>query len=347
MIKYILPLGFLFLLSACITDEKVTTQFHPNGTVRRVVTFKTDKKNFDFSDLCTPVDSAWSITMQRDTADTTVYNVRMEKEFSDVRRMNNDYKNIPNALSGVKREISFDKKFMWFYTFYYYQETIYQVFDEYPMSDFMTEEEMRYFMAGDDQRKEMLAGRDSIEQKKFDNKVGDRSVRWIASCMFREFFVGLKQVVQKYPEGSFTKDSLLSGKDTLMKEYVTAFADLGNDKNNFQAWFMQRYGLDPDTIINHYPASFTKYVTLQNILSSAIGKEYENLTELPGRVYDSNADKTNGKLLSWQIRPARFLGDDLDMFAASRQANLWAWIIAAGLLLLTLGVWLVPRKREK
>lgn len=77
-----------------------------------MVTFKTDKKKYNTEDLCIPVDSTWTITMSKDTSDTTLYFVKAEKTFHNANDINEDYKKVPNSFSGIKREISFKKKFM-------------------------------------------------------------------------------------------------------------------------------------------------------------------------------------------------------------------------------------------
>ena len=82
-----------------------------------------------------------------------------------------------------------------------------------------------------------------------------------------------------------------------------------------------------------------------DMVSSIIGSKYENRVQMPGRTYDSNADTLVEGLCVWQVRPARFLGNDFDMFVAARQVNIWAWAVALAVLVLALGVWLVPLKK--
>ncbi|MCD6202137.1 MAG: hypothetical protein J7K46_10065 [Bacteroidales bacterium] len=343
--KHIFILILLFL-SGCITDEKVTTYFHPDGTVTRRVTFKTNRKKFDTDHLAVPVDSSWTLTVRKDTADTAQFLVRAEKTFGGVQWLNNDYKIKPNALSGVKREISFERKFMWFYTFYYYQETVSKVFDQHPLSEFLTDEEIGYVKAGDPKKKEMVTGLDSMAREKYEDRVNKKYMQWLAACMFDELLAGLTKTAQTHPAGAFTVKNLTSGKDSLKAKYTGMIVNMKSDKV-FSQYFSDCYGVVPDSLMDRYPAYFKRYVELQNIFSSVFFAEYENRVQLPGRLYDSNADTVEKDLCSWQVRPARYLGDDLDMFAAAREANLWAWAVALVILVLTLAVWLVPKKKEE
>ncbi len=334
----------MLFLSACITDETVTTTFRPDGTVTRVVTFKTDDKDYDLKELCTPVDSSWNITMTRDSADTSKFLVRAEKNFGDVQWLNNDYKFVPHALSGVKREISYEKKFMWFYTFYYYQETLYRVFDEKPMSDFLTPEEIRWFMADEDNQKKMLAAMDSTRRKKFDDRVSDRSMQWLAACMFSDFFDGVTTVARQHHADPFTEKNLIASRDSMEKKFMETFSGPEENSNAFGKWFGETFDIDPDSLMTHYPAPFSRYTQKQKLISSVLPAAYENRVTLPGKIYDTNADTLAGNLCSWQVRAPLFLGSDLDMFAAARKSNPWAWAAAALILLFAIGLWFFPKR---
>ncbi len=334
----------LFFFSGCVTDQKVTTYFHPDGTVTREVTFKTNRKKFDPEQLAVPVDSTWTLTMQKDTADTTLFLVRAEKVFGSVQWLNNDYKMIPNALSGVKREVSFERKFMWFYTFYYYQETVSKVLDQHPLSEFLTKEELGYLKAEDPKKEKMTAGLDSLAREKYDDRVNKKYMQWLAACMFDELFAGLTKAVQNHPSGAFTVENLTSGKDSLKAKYTGMIVNMEGD-NAFAQYFSGRYGVVPDSLMKRYPSVFKKYVELQDILSSAFFTEYENRVQLPGRLFDSNADTVKNDLCAWRVSPARYMGEDMDMFAAARKANLWAWFVAGVIILFAVVLWM-PKKKQ-
>lgn len=344
--KAFIVFGFLLMMTGCITDEEVTTIFNPDGSFKRTVTFKTDKKNYKINNLCVPVDSTWTMTMEQDTADSALYHVTAEKIFPDIHLVNDDYVNIPNGFSGVKRSASYRKKFMWFYTFFYYQETIYALFNEYPMSKFLTEDEIRYLKTGDEEKEKMFPGKDSVEMKQFDQQVNEKAMKWVASCMFKEFYAGLRTVAQSHIKANITPQKLSVEKDSLLSLYILNFTDLDKE-DRFSGIFQKTFRMAPDSLMAAYPQDFTKYNVLSDAFTDIVGREYQNRVQLPGTVFKTNADTTTGVLLSWQIQPLRFFGADFDMFAASRKANNWAFALAGVVVILTLLVWLIPRGKRK
>ncbi len=335
---------FLLMLTGCITDEVVTTIFNPDGSSKRIVTFRTDKKDYKFKNLSIPVDSTWTITMKRDAADSLLYRVVAEKVFPDIRLVNDEYKDTPNSFSGVNRSASYEKKFMWFYTFFYYQETIYSLFNQYPMSEFLTKNEIGYLKARDEEKEKMFPGKDSLELKQFDQQVNEKVMKWSATCMFKEFYAGLRTIAQSHARADITPVKLSAERDSLLSFYILKFMDLDTAKR-FSGTFENIFSITPDSLMAVYPQVFRKYTTLRDAFTNIIGRGYQNRVQLPGTVFDSNADITAGALLSWQIRPMRFIGEDFDMFAASKKVNTRAFFVAGIILFLALFIWFMPKKK--
>jgi hypothetical protein len=341
MKKYFVFL-LILLLPSCISDEVVTTVFRSDGSFTRVVEFISDKKDFNTEDLATPVDSTWKITVVRDTADTSRYRVRAEKAYTGVEQLNEDYRTMTTALEGVKRELSFEKKFMWFYTFYYYQETVYGMLSGRPVHDYLTDEELHYLQSDKAWLPPSLEGKDSTVLAAYDQRVQTRFQAWLGNSLFDLWWTGMKQVVTDHPSGSFTPARLLAAEDSLRTVYLKAFQDMIPGRG-FSGYFTERFGISADTLEARYPAAFERYEKITG--SSVILASYKNRVVMPGKVYDTNADRMEEGKMVWSVNAVRFLPGDLDMFAASRVPNYWAWLIAFFVIIFA-AVMFFPKRKE-
>ncbi len=348
MKKYFVPF-FLLFLTSCITDEVVTTTFHPDGSLTRVVEFRSSKKEFDAGDLCTPVDSVWQITVTRDTVHGEgeyPYRVRAERNYFSIDRLNEEYENNSSLLTAVRREVSFEKKFMWFYTFYYYQETVYRVFPEKDLDKYLTDEDL-LLLKGDPSFGEKMAAMDSAAVDSLTQLALGRLAQWTADRMFDLFYAGMQEVVSSHPAGDFTPARLLAAGDSLRRLYRQAWTDIPGGDKRFRQYFQKKLGQNPDTLIALYPGQFKRYVNLtEKILSLVYFGSYENRISLPGKLFDANGVVEKDGRVSWRVAPVVYLSQDQDMFAASRVFNLWAWLIAGVIILFAVVLWL-PRKKYK
>ncbi|GEM_PF-4623518 len=365
--KILKPFLFLVLVlfPSCISDEVVTTRFRPDGTLVREVEFFSDREQFDPGELATPVDSTWKIRVVRDTVDTSRYRVRASKEYAGVEELNADYRNIPTTLEGVKREVSFEKKFMWFYTFYYYQETVYTPFSGVPVRNYLTEEELAFLqrnagrtgfgllplsdidepLDASDLRylPPSLQGEDTAALKDYYVRVQQRFRTWMADAFFHLWWQGMEKVVTEHPGGAFTPARLTAERDTLRRLYRKVFFNLLGD-DLLSQYFRERFGLSPDTLMTKYAKVFERYNDLaeSNLLFTA----YENRVVMPGKVFDTNADEAEDEVLSWWVGAVRFLPGDMDMFAASRVPNYWAWAVALMIVIFAVMMFIIPKKKR-
>jgi len=339
--KYLIFLLLLFLPS-CITDEVVTTVFRPDGSFTRIVEFISDREDFDPADLATPLDSTWKIQVVRDTADTSRYRVRAEKEYAGVGLLNREYRTMPTTMKAVKREVSFEQKFVWFYTFYYYEETVYGILKGRPVHDYLTDAELRYLQSDGDELPSSLAGKDSAAVKAFDGQVQQHFRQWLGNSLYDLWYAAMREVVTAHPSERFTPARLLAAADTLRDLYLKVFQDLTPDET-FSRSFRERFGIDLDTLMARYPEAFAGYTKITEAPLLLVA--YENREVMPGKVFDSNAGRTEGEVLAWRVNAARFLPGDMDMFAASRKANYWAWLIALFVIIFA-AVMFFPKKRR-
>jgi hypothetical protein len=243
----------------------------------------------------------------------------------------------------VRREVSFEKKFMWFYTFYYYQETVYGMLSGRPLHDYLTDEEQRYLQSDAAELPPSLEGKDSATIKAFDEHVQERFQTWLGNSLFDLWWSGMKKTVTEHPSGNFTPARLLAAADSLRTIYLNTFLELVPARD-FSRYFTEHFGISPDTLESRYPEAFDRYRKITD--SSVILVAYENQVVMPGKVYDTNADGMEEGTLAWRVNAARFLPGDLDMFAASREANYWAWLVAFFVIIFAV-VMFFPKKKGR
>ncbi|NOY38618.1 MAG: hypothetical protein GXO83_13710 [Chlorobi bacterium] len=333
----------LLIIQGCITDQEVTTVFSTDGSCLRKVTFKSDEKKFDLSDLNIPVDSTWAVTVRKDTADTSKFFIRAEKHFANVEELNFLYDSLPHNFSGIQRNITWKVKFRWFYTFYDYTETISALFHQRPMSEFMTPEEIRYALAEDDEKDSLFSNLDSTALEELDERVDEKGWKWIAACTFDEVFKGLLKTAGEHPVGVFTVENLEKEKDSLLKRFENVAED-----SAFNGYFARTFGIeDFDSLVNTYPDNFKTYKELEDVVGRTFGEEYVNKIQLPGTLVYTNAEKTENGMLAWKIGSMKFLGEDYIMEAVTKKSNPWAFYIAIFVVLLAVMFWIVPLKKKK
>ncbi len=333
--------GLTLFLPSCIEEETVTTFFRPDGSLKQVLEFVTDRKDFSPSGLATPLDSTWQVEVRRDTADTSRYRVVATKNYLSVKELNDAYRHATGLMKGVKREVSFEKKFMWFYTFYYYQETVYAVFDGKELQEFVSPEELRYLQSDGEWLPPRLEGKDSTLIRAFSRTAQSHFTEWMGSRYFERWWKGMMRLAKDRPTDRFTPERLEEMRDTLRTIYCRTFFDLpGNDE--LPSFFLAGFGLDPLTLLHRYPVYFREFRELEE--KTFFMADYENRVVLPGKMFDTNADVVEDGRPVWHVLPTRFLPEDFDMFAASREPNPWAWVVAV-LVLIFAGVMFFPKKK--
>lgn len=123
--RFISLLSLIFL-SSCGLKTHVINIVHTDGSITRIVTMKSQDKDFDQKDFRVPVDSTWETTTDFEINDDqdTIWIFTAEKHFANVAEINSDYNNDSGANKDLKRSAHFEKKFRWFTTLFRFSEKI-------------------------------------------------------------------------------------------------------------------------------------------------------------------------------------------------------------------------------
>ena len=345
--KYISVIGmivlFLLISTGCIEEVKVHTQFFPDGSCKRVITFKADDDNVDWSEFSVPVDSTWTISMKKDSADSSKYLFAAEKLFASYDSINRDYSNKPHKLQGVERHILYEKKFRWFYTFYAYEEKVQAVYNKIPITNFMTEEEYHFIISDEEEQRVLKPDLDSTRFAKYSEDIEEKEMRWFYSSLFKELYEGLLKVAETGDVEMLTKKKLSENKDSLYHTFLES-------SDPFDTWdYFERMFEDNkiDTLRKTYPHYFSEYNYLESMLEKLLGmKEYENIILMPGELYDSNSKRIENNQVRWMIKPENFFARDFVMAARSKVTNTWTFILSGIVVLLVIVLWITGRKKR-
>ena len=76
-------------------------------------------------------------------------------------------------------------------------------------------------------------------------------------------------------------------------------------------------------------------------------QEYKYNLNMPGILLDTNADFIKGNSMNWDIEPTEIFITDKTCYAESRVVNIWAFVISAVFILLTVVILIWSAFRNK
>jgi hypothetical protein len=335
------------MVASCDEPETVVTNIvHPDGSVTRKIEMKNTKNKFDISVRQVPFDSTWTI---RDSLEInkngkdTIWVKCAEKLFASVDEINRDYK----ADSGVNKKISrraeFRKKFKWFNTEYDFSEIIdKKMLYGYPVSDFLNQDELKWFYSPDNFQEEKKNGPDSLKFKAFSDTIDKKAEKWMIKCLVSEWIGEFTKLTGEKAEGSMSQESLKQREDIFAKivagsgEHFDSLWANGNLLKEFVG-----------------EANATKYKTeadsAGNIASERLFLSFDGYTIrtiMPGKLTDTNGLIDSSGVLIWPVKDDYFLAEPCEMKAESKVPNRWAWVVS-GLFLVFVTMGFIIRKKGK
>ncbi|HKK43471.1 MAG TPA: hypothetical protein VJ963_13735 [Bacteroidales bacterium] len=326
---------FLILLSVMSCDEPetvVTDIVHADGSVTRRIEMKNIENKFETSDMQVPFDSTWVIrdSVETDEKGDTTWVKRAEKTFASAEELNLTYKNDSGANRKFLRSAHFSKRFRWFNTEYRFSEKIDRTMEfGYPVSDFLNEEELRFYYAPDSYRDEKLNGADSTRYKALQDSINDKTDRWSMKNLIDEWVGVFSNLLNGKAQGMLSADSLRKQED----KFVTICG--ANEDKLDSLW---TNGILLRELIGEDNA--TRY---KNEADSAVDiaadklwvdfKSYTVKMSMPGKLTGTNGYIDSSKVLTWPVKSDFFMTEPYVMWAESKVQNKWAWIISGVFLL--------------
>ena len=319
----------LLLLASCNEPETVVTNYiHTDGTITRKIEMRSSKNNFEPDILPVPFDSTWSVhdSMEISGKNDTTWIKRAEKLFADVDEINRLYSIDSGSNNGVLRKAAFKRKFRWFNTEYSFSEKIdNQMKFGYPIRDFLNDEELQYFYSPDFIKLENSLGPDSLKYMILEDSMDVKTGKWLTKSLVSEWIGEFYGTLQEKGEKGISMESMKSDEDeivNLMEKYGEKFDSLWENgillKKIIGEPAALKYKADADSVID---------IVSDKILVDF--KDYSLRIVMPGRLTGTNGFIDSTSLLFWPVKSDYFMTEPYEMWAESKNPNLWAWVITA------------------
>ncbi len=318
---------FLILLVNGCKEISVKTKVNSDGSIERVYSIESDSE-IDDGIFPFQIDSTWKVNAKQNP-DTKKFLHTARKVYSSPDEFKKD-SSLQFIYGRKKVELEIDEKFRWFYTYYSYKEVYHSltVFNKIPMTDFFTDEEI----------KDIEAGNDTSYLK-------EKVEEWQQLNFYEVLYEMLYKKAGEFNSGDISQPALKSKKEELFKALV-------NNKNNPETEEVIKTlkAVFKTDAVTQWRSTVDEFIELfeKELDNLSNGDKFSNDVILPGLILNTNARSIDGGRLTWRFTGDIFSMSDYEMFAESRSANEFAFIVTAALFLVILTLLLLPviRKRK-
>lgn len=336
----------LVMIVSCDEPETVVTDVvHPDGSVTRKIEMRNMENKFKISDIQVPFDSTWAVkdSLEINEKGDTTWVKRAEKFFLSADEINKAYKSDSGNNRDISRRAEFRKKFKWFNTEYKFAEIIdKELSNSYPVSDFLNEEELKWFYSPDDINHEKLTGADSLKYKAFEDSLKKKEDRWALKCLASEWINSFVMLTEGKAGNDLTLESLKKREDNLVK-----LADINNEK--FDSLWNNGIILKEFLGESNAQKFKTEADSAASLASERVFFSFHNYMlkmVMPGKLTGTNGFIDSTEIMRWPVKSEYFTTQTYEMWAESRTSNKWTWIVS-GLFILFVIAGIVFRSIKK
>ncbi|MBE0679325.1 MAG: hypothetical protein IH592_11235 [Bacteroidales bacterium] len=325
----------LVLLMAFISCEgpetTVTNIVGRNGSVVRKAELRYTQDKLNLADFTVPVDSSWSL---RDTiiisaeGDTT-WILFADKHFGSADAINEAYLTDTGKNSSVNRSAIFKRKFKWFTTTWYFAEKVDKnLLHGYPLTDYLTKEEITFSNLPKKISDELALGPDSLKYRNLIDSIQLHTEQWMMRSLISEFIEDAGALCE-----SSGKDSLTSA---ILRSHENELYKLVGEEGDLDVLCSAVLG---DSLYVRFKPELDSAAAIFNrkFDNSWLFESYTMQMVMPADLKSTNGYMMSDGTLAWPVTGNHFLTEDYIMYAKSHDINYWAVIIT--LLLLALVVY--------
>jgi len=319
-------------------ETTVTNIVGRNGSVVRKAELRYTQNKLNLADFTVPVDSSWGL---RDTVvisaegDTTWF-LFAEKFFGSADAINEAYLADTGTNSSATRSAIFKRKFKWFTTTWYFAEKCDKsLLHGYPITDYLTAEEITFRNLPKKISDELVMGPDSLEYRNLIDSVQLHTEQWMMRSLISEFIEDAGALCE-----SSGKDSLTSA---ILRSHESELYKLAGEEGDLDVLCSAVLG---ESIYAKFKPELDSAVTIFNrkFDNSWLFESYTMQIVMPADVKATNGYVMSDGTLAWPVTGNHFLTDDYIMYAKSHDINYWAVIITLLLLaLLVYSIWNLKR----
>ena len=340
------------LWSSC-REVTTTTRIFPDGTCERIIEAKGDSAEIADPALALPYDRAWTLradefdrarpletvsgdsswTISRKLKDDNEIEYKARRRFPDAAAMEAMLQKSGRDSLRLDYRFRVQRRFRWFSTVYRYSETVLPInpFLHVPISDYLSEEEIRLYSSDED-------------TMDLDDKVD----AWGEAAVFEEFYTMLRKRVDHHPISGLSVGLLEQKKESLRN--ALDWSDIEGVDNEAVMEACRRV-LDL-TGTEAFEAVFSEILEIirQKIdfLLGIVLTDFVFKAEMPGLIIGTNASAIEGNRAIWGLEGTPFLFRPFEMRVESRRLNGWAlWVSGAFLVIIIVTMAGVLLKRAK
>lgn len=321
-IKIILLLLMVLITAVCKREITVETVINPDGSLVRSISTENDTTEVPETTYPFPPADDWRINMNKQVKIDTIFHeskidtikpdtsyiITATKIYASVTELNQDI-NIETDSIWINSMVQWEKSFRWFYSFYSYKETIESIFPfkTIPLEEKFTEQEIAWIKAGNDTA-----------------DIDDRLDEWIMQSIFTEFFQAFQSCMREKPQYPRSGIAREAKRDSLYRR-VMQYEFLDDAKDSFSEYFIKQvndiYGVPvPDL----KPILAPLEIKLDRFFATAVSgthEEYIFRVQIPGQIYDANADQLKNGYAQWTFTNGRLIPCNMVIWVKSRSLN--------------------------
>lgn len=328
--------------SSCEQKVYTETTVHEDGTLDKAITVQTSDSTDNFFGLSK--EKGWDLTVtteedsvKKDKNEKPKLFLTFRKSFASAEKANEELAVKNDTLFQITSK--FEKRFKWFYTYIYYSDTYHCINRmNYPVDDYVTQEDYAFIDRLPAEGKK-ISKADSLYFDNLHNKLFD--VYGVRAIYERHYNINLKLIKEAGLEAKWI--------DTLAKHKESIFHQLVNNQNvadDFLYKALDSLGIPfpSEKMRSRYDELFLQEDAKTKFSNTASEGKYTHVINMPWTVVQTNADSVAGNRLQWNPSSMKFTLKDYTMYAESRKANYWAFILSA--IVLGLTVYLFIRKSK-
>ncbi len=317
---YVVGMILLILTSAC-NDYTISTKINEDGSIERIIRIDSYSGSGRPESLPFYVDNTWKSRIEKSANDTTKETMFYSKTFPNAEELNKELAKGSKTKSVAKLE----KKFRWFYTYFYYTETYKKTnpFKTIPLDNFFSAKEIDSLNTG-------------LMSRGLSKKVDDV----LSKCIVEELMDSISAVAQRNSLYDSNKLNLLKEK-IYAKELDTADKLIKEMEIIYGNKSVLVLKPDLERIFKGIENKMEYYMNPSNSVSFTAN------VVMPGLILNTNASTVEGNKLTWKPESENYVFTDYKITAESRVANTWATLATGITVFVLILILLVPVLRRK
>lgn len=317
-----MSLVLLMAFISCVGPETTVTNIvGRNGSVLRKAELKYTQNKLNIADFTVPVDSSWNLrdTMVITVKGDTTWFLFAEKLFGSADAINEAYLADTGRNSTVPRSATFKRKFKWFSTSWYFAEQCDRsLLHGYPVTEYLTSEEIWFMNLPAKVSDEMVTGPDSLEYRSLTDSAELHTEQWMMRSLVSEFIEDAGALCEASGKDSLNT-AILRSYENEIYNLIGKEADLdGVASVVLGKSIYDKFRPELDSAASIFQTKFDK---------SWLFEDYTMQIVMPAELKATNGYVMSDGTLAWPVTGNHFLTEDYVMFAESRDINYWAVLI--------------------